>query len=172
MNTETLVGRIRHWTAASEQVAQKVALQCHLRPDQVDVQSAAMQELGVEDPYQLLERDWTAEELFELVKKVDFRAQAQFEEVVLNQSIIPRGVPRRIDEETVTFQSEKWRIHLSDADPFPSRPHAHNLYNDLTMDLTNGDLYRGRKKVGRLGKNELIEFRSRVIRIQLPPLEG
>ncbi len=32
-----------------------------------------------------------------------------------------------IEEADVAIDDEKWRIHKSDADPFPSNPHAHYI---------------------------------------------
>ncbi|WP_430896732.1 MULTISPECIES: hypothetical protein [unclassified Paraflavitalea] len=66
-----------------------------------------------------------------------------------------------------------WIIHRYDADPFPSSPHAHNLENNLKVDLSNGKCYRVRKHVITLNKKALIDFRtkaSKVYKGELPSL--
>ncbi len=46
-------------------------------------------------------------------------AQIEFEE-----SPLPLGVMRCLDEVTIKRDGCIWRIHKNDADPFPSNPHA------------------------------------------------
>jgi hypothetical protein len=56
---------------------------------------------------------------------------------------------------------EIWDIHLNDADPFPSNPHAHNVQTRVKLDLSNGDLYRKKRKLEeRVRKKDLETLRS------------
>jgi hypothetical protein len=55
--------------------------------------------------------------------------------IELEESIIPDGCMRRLDEVQVKHKNEIWRIHKTDSDPFPSKPHAHNVESDLKLDL-------------------------------------
>jgi hypothetical protein len=67
-----------------------------------------------------------------------------------------------------------WVIHKYDADPFPSNPHAHQLENNIKLDLSNGNCYRKRKLEYTVSKKELLEVRakaSRVFKGELPELE-
>lgn len=61
---------------------------------------------------------------------------------------------RCILEEDYRVKGEVWRVHKSDADPYPSNPHAHcvggaNRFVGLTMHLGTAELYDGRKAIGR-----------------------
>jgi hypothetical protein len=138
---------------------------------EIDVQSAALATLGLDVATDLLDRMWTSEALISLVRDVNFAAWTDYEEVHFEVSILPVGVPRRLDEETIKYAGEKWRIYKYDPDPFPCLPHAHNLFEGIKLDLRNGGLYRKRQLVDRLARKALIEFRERVQRIQLPPLD-
>jgi hypothetical protein len=53
-----------------------------------------------------------------------------------------------------------WVIHLYDKDPFPSKPHAHNISNNLKLHLGTGDIYRKSKIEGSINKNELKNIRD------------
>lgn len=51
-------------------------------------------------------------------------------------------------------KGEVWRVHKGDADPLPSKPHAHcvggsNRFVGLTLHLGTAELYDGRKPLGR-----------------------
>jgi len=171
MDTSTLVERIDAWTRAERTARERLAAASGLPEGSIDVQRAAMKVLNVDDAVSLLDRSWVADDLVALLRGVDVRAWGEYEEIVLPRSILPGGVPRRLDEETIKFKGERWRIHKNDPDPFPSLPHAHNLYDNVKLDLRNGKLYRGRKYLGQLHRKDLIEFRSKVQHIPLPPLE-
>lgn len=65
-----------------------------------------------------------------------------------------------------------WVIHKYDADPFPSRPHAHELLNGIKLDLSNGKCYRKTKLVDTIKKKELIIIRNQASKnFDLPKLE-
>lgn len=69
-------------------------------------------------------------------------------EIKLEESPIPQGTLRRLDEVTIKRDGHVWRVHKNDADPFPSNPHAHNVESGLKLDLSTGELYFGSKSTG------------------------
>lgn len=162
--------RINAWIAAEDEARRHYSGLFSIPPAHLWIERAAMIALGKDDPIGLLDRDWTALELIAALRFIDFQAWADYETVDLEDSVIPEGVARRFDEETVKYQGEIWRIHKYDPDPFPSLPHAHNQYDGLKMDLSNGKLYQKRNLVGQLSRKNLLAFRSRVKRIPLPDL--
>lgn len=61
---------------------------------------------------------------------------------------------RYLLEEDFKVSGEVWRVHKSDADPYPSNPHAHcvggkDRYIGCTLHLGTGELFRKRKSLGR-----------------------
>jgi hypothetical protein len=57
-------------------------------------------------------------------------------------------------EKDYRVKGEVWRVYKTDADPFPSTPHAHCItgakrFVGCTLHLGTGELYRGREPVGR-----------------------
>lgn len=59
-----------------------------------------------------------------------------------------------IVEEDYRVKGEVWRVHKGDADPYPSKPHAHCVggtrrFIGLTLHLGTAELYDGRKPLGR-----------------------
>lgn len=81
-------------------------------------------------------------------------------EIELEESPIPDGVYRNLDEVTVRRDGCVWRIHKSDADPFPSNPHAHNLESGLKLDLSNGKLYHGTRHDDSVSRKALLRIRE------------
>lgn len=47
----------------------------------------------------------------------------------------------RLQEKTVKCKGEVWVVHLSDADPNPSNPHAHNEEKGEKLDLLTGNVF-------------------------------
>lgn len=93
------------------------------------------------------------------------------DEVELDHSPIPSGCLRRLDEITIKKDGQIWRIHKNDDDPFPSNPHAHNLESRLKLDLSNGNLYYKRRDTGKtISRKDLLAIRSKITKIQLPPI--
>lgn len=67
-----------------------------------------------------------------------------------------------------------WTIHKYDIDPFPSNPHAHELKQNIKLDLSNGDCYRVRKLLYTLNKKNLLIIRQAAIKVykdELPHLK-
>lgn len=57
-------------------------------------------------------------------------------------------------EEDYRVKGEVWRVHKTDADPYPSKPHAHCIagakrFVGRTLHLGTAELYDGRKALGR-----------------------
>jgi hypothetical protein len=139
-----------------------------------DTEDALIVLLGLENPVDLLDHDWTAREIAYALREFDFASLKPnvLAIVELDTSVLPRGVRRRLDEVKVRVRSEVWHIHKNDADPFPSVPHAHNYDSGHTMHLGTGELYLGRKAVGRISRRELIDFpqRRELAHLDLPVL--
>jgi len=94
-------------------------------------------------------------------------------EVEFENSLIPDGTFRRLDEKTVRKDGCIWRVHNNDLDPFPSKPHAHNIESGLKLHLGSGGLYFGSKDTGnRISTKNLCFIRDELRRsgIELPPL--
>lgn len=139
-----------------------------------EVEDGLIAILGLENPVHLLDRDWTADEIIQALGDFNFAALKPevLAIVVLDASVIPRGVRRRLDEVKIKTRGEVWHIHKNDADPFPSTRHAHNYDSGYTMHLGTGDLYLDRKVVGRISRRNLIDFRQRpeIRNLRLPTL--
>lgn len=61
---------------------------------------------------------------------------------------------RYILEEDFKVSGDVWRVHKSDADPFPSSPHAHLIggtkrFVGCTLHLGTAELFRKREPLGR-----------------------
>ena len=92
------------------------------------------------------------------------------DEVELDHSPIPSGCLRRLDEITIKKDGQIWRIHKNDDDTFPL-VHAHNLESRLKLDLSNGKLYYKRRDTGKtISSKDLLAIRSKITKIQLPPI--
>lgn len=66
-----------------------------------------------------------------------------------------------------------WVIHRYDEDPFPSNPHAHQLENNIKLDLSNGKCYILRDHIYTIKKKDLLLIREKAIAVfkgELPPL--
>jgi hypothetical protein len=92
-------------------------------------------------------------------------------EVSFESSILPEGIPGRMDEETIRSNGEVWRIHKNDQDPFPSNPHAHNLQSGYKLHLGTGMLYYKKSPIKAISKKHLNDIRGKCRNIQLPPLQ-
>jgi len=73
-------------------------------------------------------------------------------------------------EKDFKVDGEVWRVHKNDADPFPSKPHAHCIsgkdrFVGCTLHLGTGELYKKRKSLGR--RLEAHQF-SRLIELIKP----
>ena len=83
-------------------------------------------------------------------------------------------------EKDYRVAGEVWRVHKSDADPFPSSPHAHCIsgakrYEGCTIHLGTGELFKGRRSLGKRMARKQFERLLELIQPKFPnvrfPLE-
>ena|SRR5215203_5884547 len=103
---------------------------------------------------------------------VDFDFRILNQNVVTDSSIFPDGL---LLNYKVRIKSKGliWVIHMYDKDPFPSNPHAHQLSNNIKLDLSNGKCYKVRRYIHTLNKKDLLLIRQeaeKVFKGQLPEL--
>jgi hypothetical protein len=58
------------------------------------------------------------------------------------------------------FKGQIWVIHKYDLDPFPSNPHAHDLEQNIKLDLSNGDCFRVRTYLHTIRRKDLLALRQ------------
>lgn len=68
----------------------------------------------------------------------------------------------KLEKANVRNNGQLWVIHLNDADPFPSLPHAHDYQNNLKLNLYDGTLYSKKTAVGKMKKKELAELVAKI----------
>jgi hypothetical protein len=67
-----------------------------------------------------------------------------------------------------------WIIHRNDLDPYSSNPHAHQISNNIKLDLSNGKCYKKGNHIHTIKRKELISFReeaSKKFKGELPELK-
>lgn len=79
-------------------------------------------------------------------------------------------------EEDFKVGGEIWRVHKSDADPYPSNPHAHCIggsrrYVGYTLHLGTAELFNKRKALGRYLLDPQFEVLLAKIRPKFPHLK-
>jgi hypothetical protein len=145
--------RINNRREVSQKVCKEIAQELNISEDNIDIQTAVMVALGLDEITKILNIEWTVDCLKKIVSKIDFRAWSEYEEIILEESILPEGAPQLLTEGTIRFQGEIWRIFKYDPYPFPCSPHAHNLKTGYKLDLSNGMLYKKREYVDTINKN-------------------
>ena len=135
-----------------------------------EVREALVTVLDVDDQVALLDRGLKVSEIVSLLAQFSFAKPTLLAQVEFPESIIPDGVPIRLVEALAKHRNEIWLVHINDADPFPSNPHAHNEENGLKLHLGTGDLYRKRKVVGKVHWKDLLAIRGKLHNVNLPPL--
>lgn len=83
------------------------------------------------------------------------------------------GDGKFILEEDFKVSGEVWRVHKSDADPYPSNPHAHCVggakrFAGCTLHLGTAQLYRKRDALGRFLEQSQFERLLELIRPKFP----
>ena len=96
------------------------------------------------------------DEALQSIIDFDFRILSQ--NIVSDSSIFPDGF---LLNYKVRIKSKGliWVIHMYDKDPFPSNPYAHQLANNIKLDLSNGRCYKVRKHIYTLDKKDLLLIR-------------
>ncbi len=135
-----------------------------------EVREALVIVLDVDEQFDLLDRDLKTDEIVSLLAHFSFAKPTLLAQVEFSESIIPDGVPIRLVEALAKHRNEIWLVHLNDADPFPSNPHAHNKENGLKLHLGTGDLYRKRDFVGKVRWKDLLAIREKLPSVSLPSL--
>lgn len=70
----------------------------------------------------------------------------------------------------------RWRVHKNDADPFPSRPHAHCVagqerFVGCKLHLGTGQLFRGRKPQPRKLSPQCLRELKDAVRKKIPDID-
>jgi hypothetical protein len=144
-----------------------------------DIENGLISVLGLDEIFGLLDRDIDSTQILSLLTDCNFSRLRPnvLCEIPFEESIMPEDFPLLLTEAKVKFKGEIWSIHKTDADPFPSNPHAHNYERQLKMDLRNGDLYsrKERRACGQIDRKNLVKLRDLVgqknATILLPRLE-
>ena len=81
-------------------------------------------------------------------------------ELFIEEGIIPNGILMKY-KARIKSKGTIWVIHKYDKDPFPSNPHAHQLDNNIKLDLSNGNCYKIRELIYTVKKSDLLAIRSK-----------
>lgn len=128
------------------------------------------EEKKIERPSDFWDIDIEYEEAFNLLFDFDFATV--FNKVQTSQEIIPEDLLIKF-KVRIKSKGLIWAIHKNDADPFPSNPHAHQIDNNIKLDLSNGNCYRMRQHIATIKKKDLVAIRhaaSKVFKGKLPNL--
>ena len=128
--------------------------------------------LKVDQQVDLVHRALTATQIVDALAQFDFAWVRPIAEFGFRDSLLPPGIPGRLDEEQLKHKNEIWRIYKNDADPHPSNPHAHNVETGYKLHLGNGQLYKKRDLIGSMQRKDLLSLREKVKHVVLPPLEA
>ena len=128
--------------------------------------------LKVDQQVDLVHRALTATQIVDALAQFDFAWVRPIAEFGFRGSLLPHGIPGRLDEEQLKHKNEIWRIYKNDADPHPSNPHAHNVETGYKLHLGNGQLYKKRDLIGSIQRKDLLSLREKVKHVVLPPLEA
>ena len=79
-------------------------------------------------------------------------------------------------EEDYRVKGEVWRVHKSDADPYPSNPHAHcvggaNRFVGCTLHLGTRELFMKRKNLNRFLEQKQFDRLIELIRPKFPDIK-
>lgn len=110
------------------------------------------------------------EEALKLLSDFDFST-------VLNKIETPDDfIPKKFLIEykvRIKAKGQIWVIYKYDADSFPSNPHAHDLQNNIKLDLSNGNCYKVRNYIYAIKKKDLLLIRKKtkeIFKENLPEL--
>jgi hypothetical protein len=103
----------------------------------------------------------------------DFDFEILLNEIETDADIVPESI--RIEYKArFKVKGLSWIIHQYDSDPFPSVPHAHQLENNIKLDLSNGKCYKKKVYVYTISTKDfrlIREKASAVYKGELPRLE-
>ncbi|WP_198345460.1 hypothetical protein [Burkholderia ubonensis] len=97
----------------------------------------------------------------------------EYVDVCVGAATWKTGDGKFILEEDFKVSGEVWRVHKSDADPYPSDPHAHCVggakrFVGCTLHLGTAQLYRKRDALGRFLEQSQFERLLELIRPKFP----
>ena len=111
------------------------------------------------------------DEALSLLLEFDFRILK--EKIETGEDIIPKEYLLQFKAQ-IKAKGLIWIINKYDADPFPSNPHAHELGNNIKLDLSTGKCYKRKVYIHTLSKKDLLHIRNKAMNrvgIDLPPLK-
>lgn len=169
MPQNDLSDQINQFLVATNQAA------CALGQSGDEVRNALPIALDVEDQIAVMKMGLAADQMVQALRDYSFIEPTLLCVIEFEESLIPEEVPVNLREATAKHAGEIWRVHLNDADPHPSNPHAHCVEQDLKLHLGSGDLFRRRKKVGRLTEKNFLAVRKKLgdklPGVRFPPLQ-
>ena len=115
--------------------------------------------------------DISYDEALKLLSNFDFNTFRN--ELIIEENIIPIEFVFET-KVRVKAKGQIWIIHKNDADPRPSNPHAHNLEQNIKLDLGNGNCFRKRELLFKIEKKELLSIRAKAQQVykgELPLLK-
>jgi hypothetical protein len=140
--------------------------------ESIEIQIALCEKLNLQSTQhiELLDKNLTSGQMIGLLRDYAFTKPDVIGEIELDESILPLGIPKLLTEQTIKAKGEIWVIHKSDADPFPSTPHAHNYASGVSLDLGTGEFFKKRESRGFLDCKMLRIIREKVKGHELPAL--
>lgn len=126
---------------------------------------------NIEWPGDLIDTNIKYNEALELLLNFNFKTLEQ--NINIEYGVIPNDL---LMGYKARFKAKGtiWYINKYDKDPFPSNPHAHQLENNLKLDLRNGMCYKIKQHIYTISKKDLIIVRTKASEIfdgDLPMLE-
>lgn len=174
---DELSEKINSFIAASEAARVALSATSGLVLESIDVRLALYEVLNIPPAnyWELLDRRFTSNQIIEHLKSFNFKKLKPelLAEIELAESILPDGIPRSLNEETVKIKGEVWRIYKNDVDPFPSSPHAH-YESGIVLHLGTGEMFSSANKnsVGNIGCKKLMRLRGELGAFMLPITES
>jgi hypothetical protein len=167
---------LMNWNKESEIALNHINQTASTKLTNLDLQIAVGHALGYSDreSTRVCLHKLNAHEIIKLYEQSVLELPIELAQINLSESIIPKSVPGRLDEQTIKVNGEIWRIHKSDKDPCPSNPHGHNLETGYKLHLGSGALFDSKCKSlnASISKKDLIIIRKELgkKRIVLPSL--
>ncbi len=91
----------------------------------------------------------------------NFNFECLYKKIETPLGIIPKELLVQF-KVRIKSKGQIWIIHKYDADPFPSNPHAHDLINNIKLDLSNGKCYRVKEYIYTIKRKDLLLIRQKV----------
>lgn len=106
---------------------------------------------------------WDVEIEFEEVLTLlsNFNFESLKNKVETQEGLIPNDLLFQFKVK-IKSKGQIWIIHKYDADPFPSNPHAHDITNNIKLDLSNGNCYRIKEYIYTIKRKDLLLIRQKI----------